>query len=251
MALYRGQRNEYGNEDGTVLLPSIYRWEAGRKPSKEEIQTRFNRLQQLCTTLYEEVEAVISNKIISKSEVNHNQLSRRPVLLYSIMQHYEYCPTPYLDVTQSLRIACMFALDGAISTDRPCVYMLGFPYVYDKFFRDSTSELPITRLLSAMPPIAKRAYYQEGYLIGSELDLTKYTPKHDVTQRLMAKFELVGNKADWIDELSTYNRYDIYSEDFFSKIKEKVISKVNNHQREKKDVSFSHPNRFPPLIRIK
>lgn len=233
-----------------MLLPSLYRWSGEKEPGQIEIKARvdrLNRLNRMTLALLEEVDQAIKYGKIDESSVNHRQLSKRPGLAWAVLQHYGYCPTPYLDVTQSLRMACMFALDGSRYQDRPCVYVLGFPFVHDKFFRDSNAELSVTRLLSAMPPVAKRAYYQEGYLVGSELELAKYTPSHDVSQRLLAKFELTGNRDDWIRELSTFARRDVYSEDFFSQIKPQVIERVDGNKAHR-DIGFpSRSGRFPSL----
>lgn len=247
MTLYRGQRSDWRSNRGSMLLPSLFRWSGEKEPSQAEIYARTNRLRKMASALLKAVDEAIKNGEIDEASVNHRQLSRRHGLVWAVLQHYGYCPTPYLDVTQSLRMACMFALDGAREQDRPCVYVLGFPFVYDKFFRDSNAELSVTRLLSAMPPVAKRAYYQEGYLVGSELDLTQYTPKHDVSQRLLAKFELTGNRDDWIRELSTFARQDVYSEDFFSQIRPQVIKKVDSSNEQPCIDLPAQPERFPSL----
>ena len=247
MTLYRGQRNDWENDKGTTLFPSLYRWNGEKGPGRAEMNARLNRLNKMTVALLETVEQAIKCGEIDEASVNYRQLLRRPGLAWAVLQHYGYCPTPYLDVTQSLRMACMFALDGARKQDRPCVYVLGFPFAYDKFFRDSNAELSVTRLLSAMPPVAKRAYYQEGYLVGSELGLTRYTPKHDVSQRLLAKFELTGNRAEWLRELSTFARQDVYSEDFFSQIRSQVVSKVDKSNEQLSVDLPAQPERFPSL----
>ena len=224
MPLYRGQRKEWLDSSGrTLLLPSLYRWLDGKRPSPTVVQQRWDSLERVSDALLSVVDRDLKKGLLSKESVNYYLLARRHELVWAILQHYEYCSTPYLDVTQSLRMACMFAFDGASADDRPCVYMLGFPFVHDKLFRDSNAELTLIRLLSGMPPVAQRAYYQEGYLVGSELDLEKYTPKHDASQRIVAKFELVGNRHKWLFDLSAYPRSDIYSDDYFSCIKERVF----------------------------
>lgn len=139
----------------------------------------------------------------------------------------------------------MFALDGAKEHDTPCVYALGFSFVYDKFFRDSDAELSVTRFLSSMP-IAKRAYHQEGFLVGSELELGKFTPKHNVPQRLLAKFGLAGDRHSWLQELSTFARRDVYSE-VFLKIKTQVIRMVESYEKGGDSAPVSKNDRFSAL----
>ena len=244
--LYRGQRREWLDGDKTTLFPSIYRWTNGKKPSDTEMKKRIDTLHKMTWALREIVSRAVEKNDVDEDSVNHLQLNKRDELIWAVLQHYEYCPTPYLDVTQSLRMACMFALDGAQDQDRPCVYVLGLPFVYDKFFRDSTSELSIIRLLSAMPPVAKRAYYQEGYLIGSELELYEYGTKHDASHRLLAKFELDGDKSTWVGELSTFARKDIYSDDFFSQIKPRVFEAACIEDASSKTIDHGNQSdRFP------
>lgn len=248
--LYRGQNDEKNeNADKTLLLPSLYRWRNRQKPTDEEVQKRANQLNKTCEKLIEVAQSMVDEGL-NPNDINFDQLKKRPSLQWGVLQHYGYCSTPYLDVTQSLRMACMFALDGAEVASRPCVYMLGMPYITDKFFRDSGSELMVVRLLSAMPPVAKRAYFQEGYLVGSEFDLKKYSSKHDVAQRLLAKFELIGDKGDWISQVSTFSRSDIYSEDVFSKMKEKVVAELSIVDSQRSgSKNYEHPDRFPSLVK--
>lgn len=223
MVLYRGQNNEYKSKDNALLLPSLYRWKDSKAPSDGEIRSRANILNRACNGL---IARVKHSDAEDQARCRLDQLEKRPSLCWAILQHYEYCATPYLDVTQSLRIAAMFAFDGCKAGDKPCVYCLGFPFATDKFFRDSNDELMVLRLLSAMPPIAKRAYFQEGYLVGSEFDKINYTKNNDVAQRLLAKFALVGDKHEWMRQIGTYPRKDVYSNDFFSQIREEVMTPI-------------------------
>ncbi len=223
MVLYRGQCKEFRNKDNTLLLPSLYRWSEDKAPTDRLVESRANVLNKARAGLIKRVEREGAK---GKAQYHLDQLKKRPSLCWAILQHYGYCATPYLDVTQSLRIAAMFALDGCKEGDEPCVYCLGFPFAADKYFRDSNDELMVLRLLSAMPPEAKRAYFQEGYLVGSEFDLIKYTKSNDVAQRLLAKFALVGDRHEWIKQISSFLRSDVYSEDFFSKIRNEVMTPI-------------------------
>ena len=251
MVLYRGQRQEYRNSDNTLLMPSLYRWENGSKPTGKTVKERMCLLNEAADCLLGFVEKEIHRSNYTKQQLGLEQLRKRPSLRWAILQHYSYCATPYLDVTQSLRVACMFALDGAREDDHPCVYMLGVPFLTDKFFTDSNDELVVVRLLSAMPPIAQRAYFQEGYLVGSEFDKGTYVASNDVAQRLLAKFELVGDKRQWIEQLSTFPRRDVYSEDYFSKIRQRVMEEVagKTEARMTQDTSLELENNdvFPSL----
>ena len=144
----------------------------------------------------------------------------------------------------------MFALDGCRESDRPCVYLLGFPFATDKYFRDSNDELMVLRLLSAMPPAAKRAYFQEGYLVGSEFGKIVYTKNNDVAQRLLGKFALVGDRREWIRQIGSFARCDVYSEDFFSRIRDEVMAPITGDGLPvtcSNECGLEEPSSFPSL----
>ena len=94
----------------------------------------------------------------------------------------------------------------------------------------------------------KRAYFQEGFLVGSEFDHVRYSTKHDVAHRLLAKFELVGDKENWVRQLSTYARSDVYSEDLFTEIRDRVLSGVGEGiERKRENSRLKNPDLFPSL----
>ncbi|WP_165046230.1 hypothetical protein [Adlercreutzia sp. ZJ138] len=143
---------------------------------------------------------------------------------------YEVCPTPLIDVTQSLRIACTFALDGTSVSDTPVVYMIGMPYATGPITFDANDELYLMRLLSLMPPIAERPFFQEGFLVGSEFprrDLVRLS-ESDLACRLVFKFQLAGDKKGWEQELGKIDRSTVYPKDAFSEISERIRSKLVN-----------------------
>ena len=54
------------------------------------------------------VECYVRNPALN-DRVENDRLRRQRILRWSILQHYEICDTPLLDVTQSIRIAASFA----------------------------------------------------------------------------------------------------------------------------------------------
>ncbi len=80
---------------------------------------RFRKLESAGRTLV---------KLFEKHKIEGaRDVSRKRYVQWSILQHYEVIPTPLLDVTHSLRVACSFA--QLAGTDPTCyVYVLGFPY---------------------------------------------------------------------------------------------------------------------------
>lgn len=75
------------------------------------------------------------------------------------MQHYGVCPTPLIDITQSLRNACMFTWAEADLGAQPVVYAIGMPYACGPITFDAEGELYLMRLLHLMPPNAKRPFF--------------------------------------------------------------------------------------------
>ena len=116
LLFYRGQDRDYRNKAGaSTFYPSIYR---GDRVSRTEIDLRFDILssatRRLCDALREaELEG-------------YHDVRRRRYIQWSILQHYEVCPTPLLDLTHSLRVACSFAFLGS-DTGNPYVAVFGLP----------------------------------------------------------------------------------------------------------------------------
>jgi hypothetical protein len=94
-----------------------------------------------------------------------NKLKKFPELQWSILQHYEVCDTPLLDLKQSLRVAASFALNWTSSEGYIFVFALPYPNGTISYF--SEEELVIVRLLSVCPSEALRPHFQEGYLVGT------------------------------------------------------------------------------------
>lgn len=139
-------------------------------------------------------DAFTKQKIEGASEVK-----RRKVVQWSILQHYEVCPTPLIDFTQSLRVACSFA-EIATSPD-PHIYVFGLPYLTNRISVNSEHDIVNVRLLSICPPDAFRPYFQEGYVAGTDEVTTEYETKDelDFNSRLIAKFKPAEVEAFWGD----------------------------------------------------
>jgi hypothetical protein len=123
-------------------------------------------------------------------------MERYRILRWAILQHYEVCSTPLLDVTHSLRVAASFASDHE-SPAQPTLYVLGVPALSGTITASSEQGLQIIRLSSICPPEARRPYFQEGYLLAEYPDLVTLDEKLnyaawevDFGRRLLAKFRL-------------------------------------------------------------
>ncbi len=182
---FRGQDKEFMDEKNrSTIFPSIYRMGAENKVS-DTIANRLELLEK--KTFY-----LRSNR---SSIGGDDTFTQYDPIKWAILQHYEVCQTPLLDLTNSLRVACSFALRDA--SDYGIVYVLGLPHVNGSISFYVEEELMILKLLAICPPKALRPHFQDGYLSGtfpvegvSILDTKDDIEKHDFARRLIAKFRI-------------------------------------------------------------
>jgi hypothetical protein len=193
---FRGQSKDHLNRNGnSSFYPSIYRTRAGENLTADILENRFNRLEVACRRLVEKFELAEIESL--------NEFKRRKYIQWSILQHYEVCDTPLIDVTQSIRVACSFAFLTNSSKDG-YFFVFGLPYITNRISRNSEHDIVNIRLISICPPEALRPYYQEGYLVGTD-DLTAdYEDRShlDLKRRLIAKFRIKDSRIFWGDEHS-------------------------------------------------
>lgn len=188
LLFYRGQDRDYRNKAGaSTFYPSIYR---GDRVSKTEIELRFDILSSAARRLCDSLQGA--------GLEGYQDVKRRRYIQWSILQHYEVCPTPLLDLTHSLRVACSFAFLSSEKGD-PYVSVFGLPYITNRISVNSEHDIVNIRLLSICPPDALRPYYQEGYLAGTDEITNEYDSKDelDFNNRLIAKFRLKRNGNFW------------------------------------------------------
>jgi hypothetical protein len=181
--MFRGQGRDFRNEQkNSSLKASLFRGTASRNPDEATLARRFDTLQRAEDLLVE----------------NYTFLGRERVLRYriirwAILQHYEVCATPLIDVTHSLRIAASFASAG--DGDEAFVFVIGVPNVSGAITESAEAGIQIVRLSSVSPPAAVRPHVQEGYLLGEYPEMTAFAQKQlyphyevDFGRRLVAKF---------------------------------------------------------------
>ncbi|MDD7134144.1 MAG: FRG domain-containing protein [Bacteroidales bacterium] len=188
---FRGQSHDYPYKSGdTCLYPTIYRG----KYTKD----RWKELELASKLLMQKLSAKYPKKYFVSI------LNRKPMLQWSILQHYEVVPTPLIDVTQSLRVACSFALqENPPKEEYAYIYAVALPYVSHRIHTDSEEYMTVIRLLSIAPPFAKRPYFQDGFLVGEDVIQEKYFSKNelDLSRRLIAKFRIpTKNPGFWKGE---------------------------------------------------
>lgn len=184
--LFRGQPRDHKNTKGSsTLKPTLFRPVVAGNPSRNTLITRFDRLrmaEELLVDLYER-----------EKWAGIDRLKKYRVLRWSILQHYEVCTTPLLDVTQSLRIAASFASQSRVAN--AYIQVVGIPNISGAITASAESGLQIIRLASVCPAVALRPHIQEGYLLGEYPEMTAFRQKElyahyeiDFGRRLIAKF---------------------------------------------------------------
>lgn len=180
---FRGQGHDYLAGKGSALYPTIYRGNL----SKTVRESRWKDLEKASELL---IDKLSSSGIGTQ---NIRLLRRKPLLQWSILQHYGVVATPLIDVTQSLRVACTFAqLDCREGDTEAYVYVVALPYVSHRIHIDSEEYMTVIRLLSIAPPNALRPYCQDGFLVGEDVIQEKYYNKTELnlSRRLVAKFRI-------------------------------------------------------------
>jgi len=194
--LFRGQNGDYKNNHlNTTLKPSLFRPKSRHNPSSSTLIQRFQDLRK--------AERLLVDSYRQKKFMGIAGLQRYQIVRWSILQHYEVCPTPLLDVTHSLRIAASFA---SISTeDEAFVFVVGVPNLSGAITASAEAGLQVVRLSSVCPPAAVRPHIQEGYLLGEYPEMIGYEQKQlyahyeiDFGRRLVAKFRF-DPKTFWND----------------------------------------------------
>lgn len=189
LLFFRGQNKDYQSKSGgTTLYPSIYREDS--LPTRE-LRHRFDMLEEAGRILVERFKAA--------GIVGHTDLRQKRYIQWGILQHYEVLPTPFLDITQSLRVACSFAQLAASGEGECYVYVFGLPYITNRISINSEHDLVNVRLLSICPPSALRPYFQEGFLAATSDVTWDFDSKTelDFRNRLVAKFSIPTSKKFW------------------------------------------------------
>jgi len=185
--MFRGQADDYKNRlRYSSLKPSLLRGARPNSlPSDTELDWLFARLVAAERALVVEYER--------RGLLGRERLARQRIVRWAILQHYEICDTPLLDVTQSLRIAASFA--SLTGSNDAYVFVLGIPNVSGAITASAEAGLQMVRLASVCPPSAVRPHVQEGYLLGeypefasAEQKLLYSHAEMDFGRRLIAKF---------------------------------------------------------------
>jgi len=185
---FRGQSRDHHNaRSNTTLKPTLFRPVDGKNPSANALVQRFEVLRR--------AERALIERYAEHDLLGIKRLQRHRILRWAILQHYEVCPTPLLDVTHSLRIAASFASLSNAAADDAFLFVLGVPNLSGAVTASAEAGLQIVRLSSVCPPAAVRPHIQEGYLLGEYPEISGHDQKElyphfeiDFGRRLVAKF---------------------------------------------------------------
>jgi len=191
--LFRGQARDHLTIKGnTSLKASLFRLNDRITLTDKTLEERFLQLVS--------AEAELVRRYAKSKFLGYQRLKRHRILRWAILQHYEVCLTPLLDVTHSLRIAASFASLGKVDS-MAFIFVLGVPNLSGAITASSEAGLQIVRLSSVCPPDAIRPHVQEGYLVGEYPEIADFnqTSKYsqhemDFGRRLVAKFRFDPSK---------------------------------------------------------
>lgn len=194
--LFRGQSNDHKSMMGlTTIHASMFRKYDGNQWTGE-LTGRFRRI--------EEAERLLVRGWQDRRFDEFDRIARHRILRWAILQHYEVCRTPLLDVTQSLQVAASFASIGA--NEDAFLYVLAVPQLSGAITASAEAGLQIVRLSSICPPSALRPHFQEGYLMTEYPEILTIDEKQrypleeiDCARRLLAKFRLRLADGFWRD----------------------------------------------------
>ncbi len=192
--LFRGQDRDYRNKAAnTTIQPSILRRPPDTAPG-EWLGLLYERYRVL-----QEAEGALVEGWTRTGLPDVRRLESHRSLRWAILQHYEVCATPVLDVTHSLRVAASFATHGArdAGLKEAVLYVLAVPQISGAITASAEAGLQILRLSGICPPTAARPHFQEGYLLGHypEFQTAEEKERYDLhevdfARRLLGKFRL-------------------------------------------------------------
>lgn len=228
--MFRGQNGDHRNSKGnTSLKPGLFRSkpDSTLAPGMTTLTARYQALEQ--------AEEYLVNEYRDAQMLGVDRLERHRILRWAILQHYEVCPTPLLDITHSLRIAASFASQKA--TGPAFLFVLAIPNLSGAITASAEAGLQIIRLASVCPPSALRPHIQEGYLLGEYPDLVNFDQKKlyghyeiDFGRRLIAKFRFNPDmfwKGDTFPKVAHEALYPPESKDPFYELALRVKTLAN------------------------
>ena len=195
--LFRGQKEDFRtkpNDFQSKLIATIDRPPEGENSLSTKLREK--RIQALIEAKKEFL------SLLKEKQIPKNDFKMFDELTWAVFQHYDIMPTPLLDLTQSILVACSIAFS---ESKTGVIYMLGFDELTPTMSFSHRNRSLIIRLASVMPEIALRPLHQEGYLISNFPESIGTERKENFSNRLLAKFEIKDNKEFWS---GSFNKID-------------------------------------------
>ena len=173
--LFRGQKKDYKmKEDSEIsnLYPSIFRnLPLLADEIKAELNSRYRKLYD-------------ADEYLNK-QFKDSRLLRNKIVRWAVLQHYEVCPTPLLDITGSIQTALSFAID---ENDTGWIYVFGFPQLSGGVSVSIESQTQVIDLSQLCPPHSLRPHFQSGYLVSEYPEIDKPELSHSGLARVSNNF---------------------------------------------------------------
>lgn len=169
-------------------------------------------------------------------------LSMYPAAAASVLQHYELCPTHFIDVTRSLPTAVAFA-EGVGDQEHAYLYVFAMPDLRGSITSDIDEHLTLSRLEAVCPPDAKQPHHQDAYLVSrfpeppgmadpGDASWDDWQAKTDLMRRVVAKFllRLQGGRLLGAPRLESSFLIPSFNEDVFGRrLHEALLPTVKRH----------------------
>ena len=185
--LFRGQsRDDKDRKGKTRIYPSIYRPERKRL-SKKQQNERLIALKEAVSILSE----------ARNSLGVHSLLKNYEEYYIALIQHYQLCRTPMIDLTSSLLVAASFALE----IDKTgYVFVFGMPHPQGSISHYIDDGLVLVKLQNVCPPEALRPHFQEAYLAGKLPVSSMKKAEDNFATKLIGKYFLDNSNGNfWKD----------------------------------------------------
>ena len=201
---FRGQNEEYPLESCLrTIYPGILRENIRNKIPLESLKKKLD---------FHDNELRARNHYRNPRMYGAQNIMMYKYLRWAILQHYEKCPTPFIDITRSLIVALSFALINYTKEDnnflsKGILYVLALPWPSKHFHESKDEELVLVNMAGITPPIAKRPYRQDAFCVmhnNIENDTSK--DKFDLSNRMVCKFEISNTKSFWKGDAQLFKK---------------------------------------------
>lgn len=193
---FRGQPSDFQNftPEGKPVRSNLYPSILRSLPVQKSERSRL--IRERLTTL-EHADTLLKEKLPI------GYIHRHMLVRWSILQHYEVCATPLLDVTDSLQVALTFAVSDA--NNDAYLYVLGIPHQTGPISISIDSMTQVVDLSKLCPPEVSRPHFQSAFLAADyptavyPEDLVQRSPRVEANFacRLLTKFRL-DSLTDWV-----------------------------------------------------